>query len=55
MYASVLLLAAGTIAWLARMAVLIAKAYLEKRWLMLRYPDYQSYRKGTWRLAPGIY
>lgn len=65
MYTSVLLLAAGAstwladltgvVIWLALLAVLIAKARLEERWLVLRYPDYQTYRKGTWRLVPGLY
>lgn len=65
MYTSVLLLAAvasawlanlnGVVLWLALLAVLIAKASLEERWLVQRYPDYQAYRKGTWRLVLGIY
>lgn len=65
MYTSVLLVAAGAsawladlagaAAWLALLAVLIAKSHLEERWLVERYSDYQTYRKGTWRLVPGIY
>lgn len=65
MYTSVLLLAAGAsawladltglILWLALLAVLIAKAHLEERWLVVRYPGYPAYRKGTWRLVPGVY
>jgi protein-S-isoprenylcysteine O-methyltransferase Ste14 len=37
------------------LAVLIPKARLEERWLVLRYPDYQAYPKCTWRLFPWIY
>ena len=65
MYSSVLLLAAGASAWLmsllaavlwsALLAVLIAKATLEEHWLMQRYPEYASYRAGTWRLLPWVF
>lgn len=65
MYGAVLLLAAGATAWLANfiggslwgvlLAVLIAKANLEERWLMAHYPQYTGYRLRTWRFAPWIY
>lgn len=65
MYGSVLLLAAGATAWLANaigvalwlalLAVLIAKAWLEEQWLLKRYPEYANYRLRTWRLVPWIY
>jgi protein-S-isoprenylcysteine O-methyltransferase Ste14 len=65
MYGSVLLLAAGASAWLmnltgavlwlALLGVLIAKAYLEERWLVQRYPQYAEYQRSTWRLVPGVY
>ena len=65
MYGAVLLLAAGASAWLmnligallwlALLVVLIAKAHLEERWLVQRYPQYAEYQRGTWRLVPGVY
>jgi protein-S-isoprenylcysteine O-methyltransferase Ste14 len=65
MYGAVLLLAAGASAWLmnltgavlwlALLVVLIAKAHLEERWLVQRYPQYAEYQRGTRRLVPGVY
>lgn len=65
MYGAVLLLAAsasawlmnlmGAVVWLALLGVLIAKAHLEERWLVERYPHYAEYQRGTWRLVPGVY
>ncbi|NIC42170.1 isoprenylcysteine carboxylmethyltransferase family protein [Aquabacterium sp. A08] len=65
MYTAVLLLAAGAAAWLASglawglwgalVAVLVAKARLEERWLLARYPAYAAYRQRTWRLFPGVF
>lgn len=65
MYSAVLLLAAGAavrlaswpglLLWIALVAVLVAKARLEERWLLQRYPAYAGYRKHTWRLLPGVY
>lgn len=65
MYSAVLLLAAGASAWLMTLVglvlwvdllgVLLAKAYLEEKWLLLRYTEYAKYRQQTWRLVPWIY
>lgn len=65
MYGSVLLLAAGAVAWLKDLAgamlwltlliVLLVKGGLEERWLTEQYPDYAEYQRGTWRLLPRIY
>jgi protein-S-isoprenylcysteine O-methyltransferase Ste14 len=65
MYAAVLLLAAaaavlaanvaGTLAWVALLAVLLAKARLEERWLAAHHAGYAAYCRGTRRLLPGVY
>lgn len=65
MYGAVLLLAAGAAVWLANaigaglwtalLAVLIAKASLEERWLMEHYSQYADYRLRTWRILPWVY
>ena len=65
MYGAVLLLAAGAatwlanalsvVLWLALLVVLLAKASLEKQWLLKHYPQYANYRLRTWRLVPWIY
>ncbi len=65
MYGAVLLLAAGASAWLMTLVgwvlwldllgVLLAKAFLEERWLLRRYAEYAEYRQQTWRLVPWIY
>jgi protein-S-isoprenylcysteine O-methyltransferase Ste14 len=45
----------AAVLWSALLAVLIAKATLEEHWLMQRYPEYASYRAGTWRLLPWVF
>jgi protein-S-isoprenylcysteine O-methyltransferase Ste14 len=42
-------------AWLALLAVLLAKAAREERQLTARFPDYASYMARTRRLLPGVY
>ncbi len=65
MYSAVLLGAAamarmsppmpGWLAWAALLAVLLGKAALEERWLMLAHPAYAAYRERSWRLMPGLF
>ena len=65
MYGSVLLLAAGAAMWLgsvmgwalflALLAVLMAKARMEERWLEQRYPQYAEYRLRTYCLVPLVH
>ena len=65
MYSAVLLLAAGAstwlmslagaVLWLALLGELVAKAHMEERWLVQRYPHYTHYQRGSWRLLPGVY
>lgn len=65
MYGAVLLLAAGASAWVmtlggwlllgALLAVLLAKARLEERWLLQQHPGYADYRQRTWWLLPWVY
>ena len=64
MYTSVLLGAAGAawmshqvldaVLWLGLMAVLVVKAGLEERALVLRFPSYQAYRLRTTRFVPWL-
>ena len=64
MYTSVLLAAAAaawksfetadTVLWLALLGVLLAKATIEERALMRRFPDYQDYRMRTTRFVPWL-
>lgn len=65
MYSAVLLAIMGVVlldprpwrfaAWLALLAVLLMKAQREERYLLQRFPDYEAYRRRTWRLLPGLY
>lgn len=65
MYSAVLLGAAalalmspplpGWLAWIVLLAVLLGKAALEERWLMLAHPTYAAYRAHSWRLVPGLF
>ncbi len=64
MYASVLLAAAAAtwkafetadaLLWLALLGVLLAKAAIEERALLRRFPDYQDYRVRTTRFVPWL-
>lgn len=64
MYTSVLMAAAAAavkshrtldvLLWLALMAVLLAKAGIEERALMLRFPDYQDYQARTTKFMPWL-
>lgn len=64
MYTSVLLAAAAAatqshqsidgLLWLALLAVLLAKAAIEERALMRRFPDYQAYKARTTRFLPWL-
>jgi protein-S-isoprenylcysteine O-methyltransferase Ste14 len=40
--------------WLALLAVLLAKAVMEERALLRRFPDYQAYKARTTRFLPGL-
>jgi protein-S-isoprenylcysteine O-methyltransferase Ste14 len=42
-------------AWIALAAVLLAKAALEERYLLARFPEYAGYRARTHRLIPGVF
>lgn len=65
MYSAVLLGAAAMawispllpalLAWCALLAVLLAKASLEERWMADTHPAYAQYRQQSWRLVPGLY
>lgn len=64
MYTSVLLAAAAAawksfetadaLLWVALLGVLLAKATIEERALMRRFPDYQAYRVQTTRFVPWL-
>lgn len=64
MYTSVLLAAAAaawksfqtadTLLWLALLGVLVAKAAIEERALVRRFPDYLDYRARTTRFIPWL-
>lgn len=64
MYTSVLMAAAAAavkshqivdvLLWLALLAVLLAKAGIEERALMLRFPDYQDYKARTTKFLPWL-
>lgn len=64
MYTSVLLAAAAAawksfetadaLLWLALLGVLLAKATIEERALVRRFPDYQGYRARTTRFVPWL-
>jgi protein-S-isoprenylcysteine O-methyltransferase Ste14 len=64
MYTSVLLAAAAAATkshaavdaslWLALLAVLLVKAGIEERALILRFPDYQDYKSRTTRFLPWL-
>jgi protein-S-isoprenylcysteine O-methyltransferase Ste14 len=64
MYSAVLLAAAAAalksfepadaLLWLALLGVLLAKATIEERALMRRFPDYQDYRVQTTRFVPWL-
>lgn len=43
------------IAWLALLAVLVAKLQREERYLLQRFPEYAAYRERSWRLLPGLW
>jgi protein-S-isoprenylcysteine O-methyltransferase Ste14 len=47
--------AAGALAWIALLLVLLRKAALEERWMAERHPDYVPYRARTRRLVPGLF
>jgi protein-S-isoprenylcysteine O-methyltransferase Ste14 len=63
MYTSVLMAAAAAAVkshqsvdaglWLALLAVLLVKAGIEERALMIRFPDYQAYKARTKKFLPG--
>jgi len=65
MYSAVLLLAAALtvaagsalacLAWVALLAVLLAKAMLEERWLREYHPHYASYCQRSKRFIPWLY
>lgn len=65
MYSAVLLAAAGAVlfdaqpwriaAWFGLLGVLAAKLRREERYLLLRFPEYASYRNRTWRLLPWLW
>jgi protein-S-isoprenylcysteine O-methyltransferase Ste14 len=40
---------------LALLLVLNAKAALEERLLLARWPEYAAYRARTWRFVPGLW
>ncbi len=42
-------------AWMALLAVLVAKARREERYLLQRFPAYADYRARTWALLPGLW
>lgn len=42
-------------AWIALVAVLLAKAVREERYLLARFPEYADYRARTHRLIPGLF
>jgi protein-S-isoprenylcysteine O-methyltransferase Ste14 len=46
--------AADALLWLALLGVLLAKAAIEERALMRRFPQYQAYRMRTTRLVPWL-
>ena len=46
---------AGWLAWGALLAVLLAKAAMEERWMMAAHPPYAAYRQRSWRLVPGLF
>jgi protein-S-isoprenylcysteine O-methyltransferase Ste14 len=64
MYTSVLLGAAGAavmshqvldvLLWFALLVVLAAKALIEERALLLRFPGYQDYKTQTTRFVPWV-
>lgn len=39
----------------ALVAVLACKAALEERWMRQQHPDYDDYRRSTWRFMPGLW
>jgi protein-S-isoprenylcysteine O-methyltransferase Ste14 len=41
--------------WLALLAVLVAKARREERYLLQRFPAYADYRARTWALLPWLW
>jgi protein-S-isoprenylcysteine O-methyltransferase Ste14 len=41
--------------WLAVVLVLGAKAQIEERLLLNRFPNYSAYRQKSWRFFPGLY
>jgi protein-S-isoprenylcysteine O-methyltransferase Ste14 len=65
MYSAVLLLCAaaavlaaswtGLLAWLLLLAVLVAKALIEERWLAERHAGYAAYCRRTARLLPRVF
>ena len=64
MYTSVLIAAAAAVVkanqtvdaglWLALLALLLIKAGMEERALMIRFPDYQDYKSRTTRFLPWL-
>ena len=65
MYSAVLLAMLATVltdprlwriaVWLALLAVLLAKARREERYLLQRFAQYAQYRARTWRLLPWVW
>ena len=65
MYSAVLLAMLATVltdprpwriaVWLALVAVLLAKAQREERYLLQRFAQYADYRAHTWRLLPWVW
>jgi protein-S-isoprenylcysteine O-methyltransferase Ste14 len=65
MYTSVLMAAAAAAVkshqsvdaglWLALLAVLLVKAGIEERALMIRFPDYRDYKSRTTRFLPWLF
>jgi len=40
--------------WVALLTVLLVKAGIEERALMIRFPDYQAYKARTRKFLPGM-
>ena len=65
MYGALLLAAAGLVVAVGSMRamalagvlamVLLVKLHLEERWMVQAHPDYEAYRRNTWRLLPGVW
>jgi protein-S-isoprenylcysteine O-methyltransferase Ste14 len=44
----------GWIGAVALVLVLVVKAAVEERWMLVAHPDYQAYRASTKRFVPGV-